>query len=734
MKESIFFNSEQIKIIHWYNMIFQWVFKYWVGIAAWILSVVGSWWIFASGYFSWIYLLEKQDEGRVSEAMLHYNDKARQVASFTGLEGMVLNWKITVDNWRLIAKDMLLVSSWTSFWLTLPRLVDITYDELEKFTKWLDQEYYSDAYMNAFFHTVLMKAMTIDNFWGENPSLFAMKSSMKDLFGLGCTITVSKDSFVCKSYVKSFLNRFYMYDLSKSMEEINQYFNALKSNYDYKNSMCKGLIMYWKYSDSIDNRLSELFRSCGSSDYNQFVLLRDFLALAKPFDAWYVETQAYTDPYINEYKLYSLQQMLYKELLNSADVKSTMSSYLGFIREVLTKEGTRQEQLLSPFAKSFAYRFNMTILSPYYKDENSKMDKDDRTSFNSELLALNYWDIVANFPWLQADSRYVISVEESKEEEEYFGGQSLRETFMQNYLPPNFSVFSVDTGDDENLLVVKGQDGKTSFILEALLRYESLQLSVVHVNIDKAVNEPNEGLTNYINSLIENTNSNYSLNQVLSLMDQYKEFTETPTEQISLCDQIKAKYAEELILSCEDTIIELVPPRWWDSGLVYTFYIQNGALTDVKVNDEVLETKILNDLDLSDVDAASTFYMIVKILSYEAGEKETDFGLKDYLAVSEVINKYLGDIPITTENWEIKINFSLWGVDFIWTYDILTHEINPIAINLWKDRRPVTVRGFSIVLDDEHLEELNEIKSDAKEYLKKINPALVEKYFTKNKK
>jgi hypothetical protein len=68
------------------------------------------------------------------------------------------------------------------------------------------------------------------------------------------------------------------------------------------------------------------------------------------------------------------------------------------------------------------------------------------------------------------------------------------------------------------------------------------------------------------------------------------------------------------------------------------------------VNDEVLETKILNDLDLSDVDAASTFYMIVKILSYEAGEKETDFGLKDYLAVSEVINKYLGDIPITTEN------------------------------------------------------------------------------------
>ncbi|MBQ9554302.1 hypothetical protein IJU97_05140 [bacterium] len=67
-----------------------------------------------------------------------------------------------------------------------------------------------------------------------------------------------------------------------------------------------------------------------------------------------------------------------------------MQTYLGFIREVLTKEGSRQEELLSPFAKSFTYWYNMTILSPYFKDEDSKMDKDDRTSLNSELLALNY--------------------------------------------------------------------------------------------------------------------------------------------------------------------------------------------------------------------------------------------------------------------------------------------------------------------------------------------------------
>ncbi|MBQ9554303.1 hypothetical protein IJU97_05145 [bacterium] len=66
-----------------------------------------------------------------------------------------------------------------------------------------------------------------------------MPSSMTELFGLGCTITRSKESFVCKSYINSFLSRFYLYDLSNSIDEINQYFTALKTNNNYKKSMCE---------------------------------------------------------------------------------------------------------------------------------------------------------------------------------------------------------------------------------------------------------------------------------------------------------------------------------------------------------------------------------------------------------------------------------------------------------------------------------------------------------------
>jgi hypothetical protein len=37
----------------------------------------------------------------------------------------------------------------------------------------------------------------------------------------------------------------------------------------------------------------------------------------------------------------------------------------------------------------------MNVLSPYFKDEKSKMDKEDRTSLNAEMLTVNYGDAVA---------------------------------------------------------------------------------------------------------------------------------------------------------------------------------------------------------------------------------------------------------------------------------------------------------------------------------------------------
>ena len=86
-----------------------------------------------------------------------------------------------------------------------------------------------------------------------------------------------------------------------------------------------------------------------------------------------------------------------------------MQSYFNFLREILIKEKSKNADLIGAFPKTFTYRYNMNIIAPYLKDENSKMTKEDRTALTSQLLSLNYGDKIANFAGLQDQIRYEIS-------------------------------------------------------------------------------------------------------------------------------------------------------------------------------------------------------------------------------------------------------------------------------------------------------------------------------------
>ncbi len=145
----------------------------------------------------------------------------------------------------------------------------------------------------------------------------------------------------------------------------------------------------------------EIFRDCGNEYYNQFILLRDFNALAKAITLGYVDTKVYPDSILNQYKVLSLQQLMYKQILASTDIKPLMQSYLSFLGEILIRENTKKIEIIDTFTKTFTYRFHINILSPYLKDEQSKMNKEDRTAFHSQLLSLNHGDKIANFIGLQ---------------------------------------------------------------------------------------------------------------------------------------------------------------------------------------------------------------------------------------------------------------------------------------------------------------------------------------------
>lgn len=737
MQESIFYNKEQLKIIRYYGWIHKTLFKYWVALSAWIVSIVASFFMMTSGYFSSIYLLEKKDANTVSQAEVNYNNKVQQVASVPGLKWILLNGYLNISNWNIIGEDVLLDKDG----LTLPRKTNISINTLNEFAQWQNKERFIDAYMMKFFQTVLIAPLTSNYEIKKNPALFSLwGSSLKNLFGLECTTTKSSSSFVCKSYVRNFLDRFYFYDISSSTNEITTYFNALSTNATYKRDMCDWLLSYGNYVTSIDGNLSDIFRNCGSYAYNDFVLLRDFLALNKQFWAWYIESSAYNDRNLNEYKLYSFQQLIYRGISTSSDVKSLVQSYIGFLREVLLKEEGKQDELLSTFSKSFAYWYNMNVLSPYFKDEKSKMSKEDRTSLNADMLTINYGDTIAGFKWLQEKSRYKYETATTTKTQTTTNvkQQSLKDLFRQSYLPANFNLYSVEDGEGENTIVVNWVDLRTEFTITATLKYENLQLFVTNIEISTEKDSINETLSNYINSTINASKSKYSLNQALTLIIDNKDFADKPTDSVDLCDQLRATYNNGLT-TCEDTKIEIrstVSGKNGSEPVLYTFTLnKKGVLIGVKVDHELLESQILASLNLSDVNASSTLYMIKRIMSYKLEDNDTWYGLKEYRAITEVIEKFLWKTAkVEPDNGTVKVLFSAGWVDFSANYDSVSRELNPISIIVQWRKQPIIVQGLKLTLKDENLKEINNFLDDPISKLNAINPALVERYFSNSRK
>ena len=735
MQESIFYNKEQLKIIRYYGIIHKTLFKFWVALSAWVISIIATFFMLTSGYFTDIYLLENKDNNTVSQAEINYNNKVQQIASVPGLKGILLNWYLDISNWNIISEDVLLEKDG----LTLPRKNNISTTALDEFVQWQNKERFVDGYMMKFFQTVLVAPLNKNTQTKKNPPLFSLwGSTLKNLFGLECTTTKSSSSFVCKAYVRNFLNRFYLYDLSNSTNEITRYFNALSTNSSYKNDMCNWILTYGKYVTDIDGNLSDLFRNCGSYNYNNFVLIRDFLALNKQLWGWYIDSAAYNNRNLNEYKLYSFQQLIYRGISTSADVKSLIQSYIAFLREALLKEEGRQDELLSPFSKSFAYWYNMNVLTPYFKDEKSKMNKEDRTTLNSDMLTVNYGDSVAGYKWLQELSRYKYETATStKQTTTVAQKQPLKELFRLSYLPANFNLYSLEDGEEENTLIVNWVDLRTEFTVEAKLKYENLQLFVVDISVNTEKDVVNETLSNFVNSTINASKSKYSLNQALTLINDYKDFANKPTDEISLCDRVSEEYHANVI-SCDTTKI-MIESKYAvkdaTEPVVYTFTLNNKwALIDVKVNHELLASQLLASLKLSDLDASSTFFMIKRIMAYELEDTDTWYGLKEYRAISEVIEKYIKGATIEPENGAVKVSFSAGWISFSANYDSVSRELNPIAIFVTWRKTPIIVQGLKLTLKDDNIKEINDFLSDPLSKLKELNPALVERYFTSKRR
>ena len=742
MKEFIFFNKQQLQIIRWYNYLYTLFFEYWVWFFGFLISLLVVSGLVMFPIFSEVYGKETGDTTRIENQMrTSYMDQRSVINSFSGFHVQMLWGPVQSLTGGFSSQDNLINFSG----LILPRTVLIDQAKWNTYAEPILSSTYDKNLINSYFLDIFVTPLQKTTLNSKPYAGLPVQWGIKQFFGLSCLDTISAGSFVCQHYVNQFLKSFYVYDLAwvggnnalsdtftvntqPIPDEFFSIYEKLKYNSNNQKRFCSGILQYLQYGGKNDNRFWEIFSDCGSEEYATYTELRDFLTIKESLALGYVDAKVSSSKLLNEYKLFVMQQLLYKALLASEDANSLLQSYLSFLSDLLLKESNRNWELINQFTRDFTYWYNVSIVDPYLKDEKSKIDKETRNTLTTRLFSIHNGNKTLNFIGLTKQSTLNIDTTSTLWTPEKSNSQNLEELFRAN-LPSQFRLTSLVNHEETQSLVVKGLDRDTDVKLEAVIKFDGVKLYVEKVSISG-----NKALESFVNALLER--DHYVFVKMLQLIsDNLAIADQNSTLKLDLCAELKQKYPTGLLL-CSDTKIQIEKGQTEQaSGTIYTFLLQKGNLIWVEISDKILETKVLQNLDIWKITKDTLAPMIPVIVNYEPKDEISGFGMKEQLLVNDKFMKYFSKAPKKVEvSWgSVRIYFEVEGINFIGGYDVVTNRLAPISLDFWAARKPIIIQKMELNLDDQHRDDLNAFLLNPINYVQKINPNLVKKYFVDGK-
>ena len=742
MKESIFFNKQQLQIIRWYNYLYTLFFEYWVWFFGFLISLLVVSGLVMFPIFSEVYGKETGDTTRIENQMrTSYMDQRSVINSFSGFHVQMLWGPVQSLTGGFSSQDNLINFSG----LILPRTVLIDQAKWNTYAEPILNSTYDKNLINSYFLDIFVSPLQKATLNAKPYAGLPVQWDIKQFFGLWCLDTISAGSFVCQHYVNQFLKSFYVYDLAwvggnnalsdtftvntqPIPDEFFSIYEKLKYNSNNQKRFCSGILQYLQYGGKNDNRFWEIFSDCGSEEYATYTELRDFLTIKESLALGYVDAKVSSSKLLNEYKLFVMQQLLYKALLASEDANSLLQSYLSFLSDLLLKESNRNWELINQFTRDFTYWYNVSIVDPYLKDEKSKIDKETRNTLTTRLFSIHNGNKTLNFTGLAKQATLTIDTTSTLWTPEKSNSQNLEELFRAN-LPSQFRLTSLTNQEETQSLVVKGVDRDTDVRLEAVIKFDGVKLYVEKVSISA-----NKALESFVNALLER--DHYVFVKMLQLIsDNLAIADQSSTLKLDLCAELKQKYPTGLLL-CSDSKIQIEKGQTEQaSGTIYTFLLQKGSLIWVEISDKILETKVLQNLDIWKITKDTLAPMIPVIVNYEPKDEISGFGMKEQLLVNDKFMKYFSKAPKKVEvSWgSVRIYFEVEGINFIGGYDVVTNRLAPISLDFWAARKPIIIQKMELNLDDQHRDELNAFLLNPINYVQKINPNLVKKYFVDGK-
>ncbi|HMT00802.1 MAG TPA: hypothetical protein PKC14_00590 [Candidatus Absconditabacterales bacterium] len=721
MESKYGFNSETEAIIRNYTILYKLIFKLSIFVILFGASLALNISIFLR-YDTTAALSNNISMSTSSgNAFLARNPELQKVLSEENFDLMIHNGYLgTIDKTIQSSDNLLFYKNFA-----LPNTVSFNYklplNSLASFTN----PNYDPAQLSLFLDNIVL----IDNSSipkQEKFKLLPLDTSLdiKIFFGLSCIKNpLNKFNIVCQQKIREFNQKFFVYDLSKSRSDVRTIFDSIKTDPEAKKSFCNSLKAYVNYSNDTDQIIEGMMGECDMRNF--FNTIKGFIGLQTEIKNNFFDVSTYFDKKLNETKLLSMMQRLYKNLKQRKIDEKELSIYIEFTRKIL-KESNR---LIDQFYIDLLFTFNNAYLLPLITTNQSAGGVNNTkilSDFNQQIRQLNIGDKILGFSGLNElilqtglINYFTVNTSISSGVIETLSGTT---NYFQelSYLRLTKQEIQGEKGNFEGII----QMPITSTIKQAKVNF-SADLKVSPATITAIEVENYNQLNELLNTFVQNGKRTIPeiYNTFLTQIDLYKPGNSTLGD---ICNQLKKNesYLQISLSACSPSILSFTDKKT-SFSLTMSQRTINKISTPKTEIQEALSQSIIG-ISLQEIDPVeflrtlTNFEPTPQITNDQAATIQNEASF-----VYDLLGRYFQITPeeVGKIGNNFLVKFTINNISFIGVFESKTNSISSLFFSQKNDQgQPIKINGVVLKFSTENTIDLNNFALDPFNYIKEKDP------------
>lgn len=574
---------------------------------------------------------------------------------------------------------------------------------------------------------------------------FPLSKGITEEFNLQCVFQSKITNIICNIFINNFLEKSFIYNIESDIDTFSNVMQILLQEKKYNKKACEQLLYYTYYTEKENTTIEKLIQQCEPMYQQKYRLFLDFTEVQKELFSKFISNKIYKDDSVNIYKLISFQQIINDDITNKIINIDRINGYFLFLQEILKKNK------IWLFYKELTYFFNNYYLKKAIEniEITSKItNKTEIDNISKQIISINSGNPLIWYKWLKEEinknliEQAVSITEENNTEKDY--EQKIESLLLQIKDIEIKQKFL--SGNNILIYWIRKIESKVNNYSQEMnilsiptkLRLEENKNTLT---LKQIMLEWYDDISQTINKLIESQKRSFADLQRYMIQNSFlfwetsSKIDEVETEKI--CKELGDKLINQEIKTCNTNKVDIEILR---KNKVITMVIvhDNFLLKNIDISDP--EAKIVLDQYINNPDIVSqiTYDKVTKtdfitfiqktvegFLWFIPKDDQNFEGSTNTMIIIERIKKYLGIQvnDIVEKNEKILVDFTLWGIPFLWYYNILDHKIFPLYFKeANSSKTPVAIKNIVLTLTDSEKSFLTIFTLQPLEVIKQYSP------------